>query len=140
MSGAASLNDLKPAQPKHGCEVYSRLERDPEDAHQVLDPVIIPLIEALRHGVDFALQEDRQEEFGDDQENNRCLPLIGCNRDSYRKLLPRLADDPFSGDVGPNEGCANSPHWQCAGRKKAGLAQFSLTLPVSLHTSLFALF
>ncbi len=53
------------SQPQHSGEVHCCIESNPKDTHQRFDAVAIPLIKELRHSVNLAFQENRQEVFGD---------------------------------------------------------------------------
>ena len=53
------------------------------------------LVEELRHRVDIAVQEDRQEILRDNQQDNRGLPLIGRNGEANHIALTRHANDLF---------------------------------------------
>ena len=52
------------AQPEDRGQVDEDVERQPEDRHHELDVRPVPALEELRHGVDFVLQEHRQEKHG----------------------------------------------------------------------------
>ncbi len=93
LSQAGHGRESGSAEPEDRGQVDEDIECEPEDRHHELDVRSVPALQEFRHGVDFVLQEHRQEKHADDQERQRSHPFIGGDRQSDGVSGAGHADD-----------------------------------------------
>ena len=84
-------------------QVHCGEQENPEHRHDRFDAVTEPSLEKLRHRINAAFQENRQEKRCHNDEHERRLPFISGNGETDHKALSGLSDNLLCGDVCGNQ-------------------------------------